>query len=96
MGEKQPFAGWERDAEGNLKLTPVFSIDVQGSRDAGIVVFKMDMIADNRHLELIKAGKMKPVGLQLSLTPAAARRFASQLDVVADLVEGRAPSRRDG
>lgn len=39
---------------------------------------------------------MKPVGLQLRFSPEAARRFASKLELAADMAQGRAPSRRDG
>jgi hypothetical protein len=96
VSEQEPFGDRATDAEGNLRLTPVVRTEAQRLRAADLVVFRIEMTADERHLAAIEAGTMKPVGLQLRLDPEAARRCASKLDLAADRAQGRAPRRRNG
>lgn len=96
MAQSYAFGPWMIDeASGNTGFTPVILAEAEPAIEAGVVVFRIAMIADPAHLALFREGKVKPAILQLSMPADRARKFASQLELAADQIEGRVPATKN-
>jgi hypothetical protein len=95
MGGKGRFDDWVKQDDGMVGLTPVVGTEAQAIPERHGVAFRLAMIAGEKHLVAIDAGESRPVVLQLSFDATDARRFASQLELAADLAEGRTPRPKD-
>lgn len=91
MDEKSYFGEWEGRAPGEVSLTAVIETQTLPLRENRMVAFRIAMVTDENQLADIRAGRKTPPSLQLSFTAAHARRFASQLELAADIAEGRVP-----
>lgn len=91
MGVKSYFGEWQGRGPDEVSLTAVIETQTLPLPENRTVAFRIAMVADQAHLEDIRAGRKKPTSLQLSLPAELARRLASQLELAADIAEGRVP-----